>query len=125
MIVLFAVLAVLSGTVHGWHDNRPVAHAQVTVQIGGSAVASTTTGRDGRFVLAGVPPGAALLTVVAPGYAPVSVRMCVHENEVRRLPLRMAAGGSIPYLTAVSKYDASVANGLNPDTAADVYNIGC
>src|SRR6185437_10290676 len=120
--VLLAVLAVISGTLHAWHDNRPIANARIALRSGSTTI-STTTGRDGRFTLMGVPAGAATLTLDAPGFAPASVRMCVYQDEVRTLALKMRTGGSAPQLNAVSNYNSAVANGLHQNTS-DVYFLG-
>lgn len=114
--------ALLRGTIHAWHDASIIRHARVTVHLG-SDVYSTTTDAHGVFTLFGIPPGRALMTLDAQGYSPVSIRFCVHPDEVRALPLRMIAGGSIPQLQAASDYDSGIANGLNANTASDVYYL--
>ena len=60
----------ITGTVVAGEDGRAVAEALVQVE---GAVATATTNAVGRFEIAGVPSGAATLTVRAPGYLELQV----------------------------------------------------
>jgi hypothetical protein len=121
--VVLAVLAVITGTLHGSRDNRPIANARIEVRSTSGTIA-TTTARNGRFALVGVPAGQATLTLDAPGYSPVSIKMCIHADEDRRLALKLTTGGSIPQLKAVSDYDNAAANGI-PQSTTNAYYLGC
>ncbi len=124
-IALAQGLATFRGTLHAWHGTRPVPNARVSIRLASGGTIATTSDAHGAFALLGVPPGKALLTVEADGYSPTSIRLCVHPDETRFLPLRLISAGSIPQLTEVVRYNSAVANGVNRDTAANVYYVGC
>ena len=65
-------------------DGAPVANASVTLS-GGSVTVRATSDRQGRFELKKVRPGTYLISVVAPGYSPISGRTIdvTGEHEAR------------------------------------------
>lgn len=66
----------LAGTVRDAAD-RPVAGAVVTIRLAGVVSATARTDEDGRFFLAGVPPGRHAVTVTALGLSPALLDVTV------------------------------------------------
>jgi hypothetical protein len=78
----------LRGTVRAAHSARPVADASVALVDGsGGVVAAITTGADGEYVFAEVPPGG--YTLIASGFPPVAswVELTGERTEVRDVVL--------------------------------------
>jgi hypothetical protein len=81
----------LRGTVRAAHSSRPVPDASVALVDGsGGVVAALTTGVDGEYVFAEVPPGG--YTLIASGYPPVATRIELtgERTEVRDVILGAA-----------------------------------
>lgn len=74
----------------------PVSDARVSVQ---GAVTSTSTGKDGTFTLAGVPPGTQSVLVRRVGYTPVELPMDVSMHAPNKLTVRL--GVYTPQLSSV------------------------
>ncbi|MDE2770104.1 MAG: carboxypeptidase-like regulatory domain-containing protein [Bacteroidota bacterium] len=81
---------VLTGTVADTESERGLPRAHVFIA---SSMIGTTTDRDGKFVLEGVPPGAHRLVVTMLGYESVHVTHCsgldIHTNLIFTLSLRL------------------------------------
>jgi outer membrane receptor protein involved in Fe transport len=93
--------------VHGTvtaNDGSPIADASVTLS-GGTAIVRARSDRRGRFELKHVRPGTYTISVVAPGYGPISNRMVdltdLHETRLS-LVMEQATTSSLTVIGTVS-----------------------
>jgi hypothetical protein len=83
----------LNGIVVGEDDRAPLPDAVIGLERRGQTLYSIRSGRDGRFALADISPGAALITVRRLGYQPrrvevdVSTSTAAHPLELTLVPV--------------------------------------
>ncbi|WP_118179302.1 TonB-dependent receptor [Paraburkholderia phosphatilytica] len=126
-----------AGTVRGLvtgRDGKPVAHADVTLRDTRTSTSrSTTTAEDGRFSFDGVPRGAYMTEIAAPGYAnndtattldaTHGVALDVTLSSASSASTSTTADGTLNVTVTAQRLDRA-RNGLSPETGSSVYRIG-
>ncbi|MEW5853626.1 MAG: TonB-dependent receptor [Myxococcota bacterium] len=69
------------GLVREAGTKRPIADAEIAVELGDGNVEVVATGKDGRFEMAGVPPGQKLIRISATGYEQMTTVEEFSEDE--------------------------------------------
>lgn len=92
----------------------------------GAELAATTTDENGLFTFMTLPPGLLYINVIAPGYVPTEVPVCVQTDVFQTLPIELWATAviGIPYQHAMYQYNSSLRYRPNPNITSDLYSIG-